>query len=149
MTSRRDGFPIPIPFVETLGVRCVHMGGGVSEIVMPIEPQHQNGWDMAHGGVLMTLLDVAMAMACRSADPDEGRGVVTVEMKTTFMAPGRGRLTARGDCVHRTTSLAFCEAEVVDADGTLVARSSGTFKYIKRTPPRLREHAEADIGADG
>ncbi|TWG80282.1 uncharacterized protein (TIGR00369 family) [Cupriavidus gilardii J11] len=143
MTHQPNGFPIHIPFVELLGVRCIHVGGGISEIVMPVQAQHQNGWEMAHGGVLMTLLDVAMAIAGRSADSEGGRGVVTIEMKTSFMSPGRGTLTARGDCVHRTSSLAFCEAEIVDADGTLVARGSGTFKYIKRKQP------QPDTGADG
>ncbi|CAG9171558.1 PaaI family thioesterase [Cupriavidus respiraculi] len=144
--TQDNGFPIPIPFLADMGVHCRHFGGGLSEIVLPIEPRHQNGWSMAHGGVLMTLLDVAMAMASRSADAEgDGRGVVTIEMKTTFMAPGRGTLTARGDCVHRTTTMAFCEAEVVDDDGKLVARASGTFKYIKRAPPQR----EPDTGADG
>lgn len=146
MSSEPNGFPISIPFVELLGVRCLHAGGGVSEIEMPIAREHQNGWEMAHGGVLMTLLDVAMAIACRTADPEDGRGVVTIEMKTTFMSPGRGKLTARGDCVHRTTSMAFCEAEIVDADSKLVARASGTFKYIQRTRPQA---ARPDTGADG
>ncbi|ALD90708.1 phenylacetic acid degradation-related protein [Cupriavidus gilardii CR3] len=148
MTEPRKGFPIPIPFVDNLGLRCTHMGGGVSELELEVEQRHHNGWEMAHGGVLMTLLDVAMAVACRSADTEDGRGVVTIEMKTSFMAPGRGTLIARGDCVHRTTSMAFCEAEIVDADGKLVARSSGTFKYVRRSPPQRADTA-ADTGAEG
>ncbi|MGY2486148.1 PaaI family thioesterase [Cupriavidus sp. CP313] len=135
-----------IPFLADLGVTCNLAEGGRSEIALPIEKRHQNSWDMAHGGVIMTLLDVAMAVAGRSSDAD-GRGVVTIEMKTSFMAPGRGALTARGTTVHRTTTMVFCEGEIVDADGRTVARGSGTFKYIRRMPPQ--RPGETDTGADG
>ena len=92
---------------------------------------------MAHGGVTMTLLDVAMAHAARSPGEDgepEHSGVVTVEMKTSFMRPGLGRLVATGRRQHRTVSLAFCEASVVDAAGQLVAHATGTFKFLKGLP---------------
>lgn len=145
--TQHNGFPVRIPFLASLGVVCHFNEGGRSEIALALEERHQNSWDMAHGGVLMTLLDVAMAMAGRSADT-AGRGVVTIEMKTAFMAPGRGKLTARGQCVHRSATMAFCEAEIVDADGKTVSRGSGTFKYIKRMPPK-RPAASADEGADG
>lgn len=139
-----QGFPLTIPFLADLGVRCTQFGDGASEIVLGIDKRHENSWNMAHGGVLMTLLDVAMAIAARSMDED-GRGVVTIEMKTTFMAPGRGTLRARGTCVHRTTTMAFCEGDILDVDGKTVSRSSGTFKFVRRVPPKR----EPDTGADG
>jgi len=142
-----NGFHHKIPFLSDLGVRCNFMEDGRSEIELDLLERHQNSWDMAHGGVLMTLLDVAMAVAGRSADAD-GRGVVTIEMKTSFMAPGRGKLTARGVAVHRTSTMVFCEGEIVDAGGSIVSKASGTFKYIKRMPPK-REPGAADSGADG
>jgi uncharacterized protein (TIGR00369 family) len=104
-----------------------------------------NSWEMAHGGVTMTMLDVAMAMAGRSADV-HGRGVVTIEMKTAFMQPGRGTLRASARCVHQSTTMAFCEGEVTDADGKRVARGSGTFKFVKRMPP---PRTPTEPGADG
>ncbi len=147
--TQHNGFPVKIPFLTSLGVRFNRNDSGHSEIELDLEERHQNSWEMAHGGVLMTLLDVAMAMAGRSADPT-GRGLVTIEMKTSFMAPGRGKLTARGQCVHRSTTMAFCEGEIVDADGKIVSRGSGTFKYVKRMPQRRPASASgADEGADG
>jgi uncharacterized protein (TIGR00369 family) len=147
-----SGIMLKIPFLADLGVLCTQMGGGTSELLLTLEKRHQNSWDMAHGGVLMTLLDVAMAIAGRSADGD-GRGVVTIEMKTSFMAPGRGALRARGTCVHKTSSMAFCEADIVDADDKLVSRASGTFKFIRREPaerlPDPSAGSTADSGADG
>jgi acyl-CoA thioesterase len=48
---------------------------------LQLHARHLNSWNVAHGGVIMTLLDVAMAVAGRSLDPSAGGGV-TVEMKT-------------------------------------------------------------------
>jgi acyl-coenzyme A thioesterase PaaI-like protein len=85
----------------------------------------------------MTLLDVVMAHAARSPNqpgnpPDIG--VVTIEMKTSFMRPGLGRLLARGRLLQRTASMAFCEGSVFDAGDQLIAHATGTFKYLKGLP---------------
>jgi uncharacterized protein (TIGR00369 family) len=80
----------------------------------------------------MTLLDVTMAMAARSDHVDTG--VVTIEMKTSFMQPSHGPLTGRGRLLHRSATLAFTEATLFDAHGKACAHATGTFKYIRRLP---------------
>jgi acyl-coenzyme A thioesterase PaaI-like protein len=50
------------------------------------------------------------------------------------MRPGLGRLLGTGRLVHRTASLAFCDATVEDDQGQLVAQATGTFKYLKGLP---------------
>jgi acyl-coenzyme A thioesterase PaaI-like protein len=60
--------------------------------------------------------------------------VVTIEMKTSFLRAGLGRLTARGTLLHRTASLAFTEGTVFDEKGERVAHATGTFKYMKGLP---------------
>ena len=95
----------------------------------------------------MTLLDVAMAHAARSPNQPgqaETFGVVTIEMKTTFMRPGVGRLLGRGHLVHRTASMAFCEGSIVDAGGAIVAQASGTFKYVRALPAGAKRHQPLD-----
>jgi uncharacterized protein (TIGR00369 family) len=62
------------------------------------------------------------------------QGVVTIEMKTSFMRPGLGRMVARARLVHGTASLAFCEGSVFDGNGELVAQATGTFKYMRGLP---------------
>lgn len=132
-------FPLPIPFVDAMGLELLRMQGGEAEMALTLRPDQHNSLNMAHGGVTMTMLDVTMAHAARSADVAAGappgtlgRGVVTVEMKTTFMRPGVGRLTARGRVLSRTLTLAFCEASLFDAGGALVAHATGSFKYLTR-----------------
>ena len=78
-----------------------------------------------------------MAHAARAPGDDgvaETSGVVTVEMKTSFMRPALGRIVASGRRLHRTASMAFCEGSLVDAEGQLVAHATGTFKYLKGLP---------------
>jgi acyl-coenzyme A thioesterase PaaI-like protein len=83
---------------------------------------------------LMTMLDVSMAHAARSPNQpghDQTSGVVTIEMKTTFMRPGTGRLVALGHLIHRTMVMAFCESSIFNEGGQVVAQGTGTFKYVK------------------
>jgi len=130
-------FLVRIPFVELLGMQLRRFEAGEAEIVLPLREELTNSWSVAHGGVTMTLLDVAMAHAARSPDPATGTippGVVTVEMKTSFMRPGLGELRAVGTLLHKTASMAFCEGSVFDEKGALVAHATGTFKYMKGLP---------------
>ena len=125
-------FGVAIPFVQHLGFRLTLFADGQSQIEYEPKPEHLNSFSVTHGGALMTLLDVTMATAARSVTPD--MGVVTIEMKTSFMQPARGALTAKGRLMHRTASMAFTEGTVYDADGKACAHATGTFKYVKRLP---------------
>jgi uncharacterized protein (TIGR00369 family) len=123
---------VNIPFVELLGFELVKFEDGHSELAYDPQPEHLNSFSVVHGGAVMTLLDVAMATAARSADKE--MGVVTIEMKTTFMQPARGKLVAKGRLMHRTATMGFTEASIFDADGKPCAHGTGTFKYVKRLP---------------
>jgi uncharacterized protein (TIGR00369 family) len=126
-------FPVHIPFVQQLGFELHSVGDGEAELRLTIAEQHLNSWRVAHGGVVMTLLDVAMATAARSTDPD--MGVVTIEMKTTFMLPSKGRVIAEGRLIHRTATMAFVEAFIRSTPGGRAsAHATGTFKFVKRLP---------------
>jgi len=130
-------FRIRIPFVDLLGFELVRFDRGEAEIAVELRDELTNSWGVAHGGVSMTLLDVVMAHAARAPGEDgvaEDSGVVTVEMKTMFIRPALGRLTGTGRRLHRTASMAFCEASLVDGAGQLVAHATGTFKFLKGLP---------------
>ena len=132
-------FGADIPFVTHLGFALELFEGGTSAIGYTPLPEHLNSFAVTHGGAIMTLLDVTMATAARSVQKD--MGVVTIEMKTSFMqpAPGDGsRLTAKGRLMHRTATLAFTEATLFDAQGKACAHATGTFKYVKRLPTGLK-----------
>ena len=125
------GDGIQIPFVAHMGFCLEHCAQGQSEISYAPLPEHLNSLGVTHGGALMTLLDVSMATAARSETP--GQGVVTIEMKTSFMQAASGPLTARGQLLHRTATLAFTQSTVYDVQGRTCAMAVGTFKYLKDT----------------
>jgi len=123
-------FGVDIPFIAHLGITLHHMDAGQSELHFDPRPEHLNSFGVAHGGTSMALLDVTMATAARSVVPD--MGVVTVEMKTSFMQPASGPLVARGRLLHRTATMAFTEASVTDAQGRICSHATGTFKYVRK-----------------
>ena len=126
------GFGVEIPFVKHLGFELTQFAGGHSEITYTAQPEHLNSFSVTHGGALMSLLDVSMATAARSQVPE--MGVVTIEMKTSFMQPAIGPLVAKGELIHRTVTMAFTQATVFDAAGRKCAHATGTFKFVKRLP---------------
>ena len=142
-------FGAHIPFVNLLGFTLEAFADGHSEIHYAPRPEHMNSFDVTHGGACMTLLDVVMATAARSVNPD--MGVVTIEMKTSFMRPAPASkdgepLVGKGRLMHRTRSMAFVEGSVFDASGQLCAHATGTFKYV---PPAERpDHTKGPLPTD-
>ena len=129
-------FGAHIPFVDHLGFTLEKFENGHSELHFKPRAEHLNSFDITHGGAVMTLLYVVMATAARSVEQD--MGVVTIEMKTSFMRPARislgEHLVAKGLLLLRTKTMIFTEGKVYDAAGQLCAHATGTFKYVKRTP---------------
>jgi len=123
-----------IPFVHVLGFELLRFEGGESEMRYAPKAEHLNSFDVVHGGASMTLLDVSMATAARSVAP--GMGVVTIEMKTTFMRAARGVLVAKGRLIHRTRTMAFAESRIYDADDQLCTHATGTFRYVPQAPEK-------------
>lgn len=135
-------FAATIPFVEHLGFELMRFDGGHARIDCEVRPDWTNSYGVAHGGLTMTLLDVAMAHAARSPDAPGGAvrdGVVTIEMKTSFTRPGEGRLSGVARVLHRSATLIFCEGSVHDAGGAMVAHATGTFKHIRALPTDARQ----------
>jgi uncharacterized protein (TIGR00369 family) len=117
------------PFLEHIGIQHKGVEAGVATTEVELAPHHMNRLGVAHGGVISTLLDTAMVGAARAVGAP-GCGIATIEMKTSFMRAGRGMLRCSARCVHHSSTLAFCEAEVRSADGKLVAGASGTYRYL-------------------
>jgi uncharacterized protein (TIGR00369 family) len=125
-------FGVVVPFLNLLGVRGERFDAGQTTVVLEPRPDLTNHFGSVHGGALATLLDVAMASAARSLHPEDG--AVTVNMTMNFLREGSGRLSAAGRVRQSGRSLVFCEAEVLDEAGHLVATASGTFKVRRKQP---------------
>jgi uncharacterized protein (TIGR00369 family) len=116
-----------IKFIEYLGVKTTALDDGHARVELELKPEFTNSFGTAHGGVIMTLLDVALCQAARTQHPD-APGILTIDMATSFIAGGVGRLVADGRVLKPGRTTIFAEAEVRNADGTLVAKAIGTVR---------------------
>ena len=81
-----------------------------------------------HGGVIMSLLDVALCTAARTLHPDS-LGVITIDMSTSFIGGGSGaRLLAEARVLKNGRSMIFVEGEAKNEDGSLVAKAIATVR---------------------
>ena len=124
----RDGPQRCVPFTEHLGLQVERADGGESVVSVALRSELLDNHDSGHGGVLMTLLDSAMAHAALSR-VGYAREVVSVDMHIVFMRPASGRLQANGRATGGGRSVCFCEASITDASGELAARAMGTLRY--------------------
>jgi len=124
----RSGRKRHVPFSEHLGLRVERAEGGESHVTLELRPEMLNNHASGHGGVVMTLLDSAMAHAALSR-LDYVREVVTLDMHIAFMRPTSGRLVAKGRATGGGRSVCFCEATITDASGEVAAQAMGTFRY--------------------
>ncbi|GJD34592.1 uncharacterized protein (TIGR00369 family) [Methylobacterium aerolatum] len=120
-------FGARIPFVRYCGIEALEAAEGRTRLRLRLRPEHGNNLGIAHGGILCTLLDVALGTAARLT---VGAPVVTLDMQTRFLNPGRGTLTAEGRVVRAGSSVLFCEAEIRDEGGALVASATGILKTV-------------------
>lgn len=94
MQEIKSGLGMYIPFAEKLGVRMLHRRVGDVGLELELIDDHMNSWQMAHGGVIMSMFDIVMGMSAKTLD-DASSGATTVELKTNFLKAATGRLTAR------------------------------------------------------
>jgi uncharacterized protein (TIGR00369 family) len=128
VTDRRNAFAA-VPFTRLLGVQREFSHDGRARFVVDARPELENMIHAMHGGVLVTLLDVAMASAAVSK-LDFAMTAVTLAMNSSFLHPGRGRLTADGEVLAVDDGIASCCARIVDDAGRLVAQAQGSFRYL-------------------
>lgn len=117
-----------IPFLAHLRIHTEALGSGSARISLPIEAHLTNSLGTVHGGVIMSLLDVALCTAARTLHP-ESTGVVTIDLSTSFIGGGTGaRLFADARVLKDGKSMTFVEAEAKNEDGSLVAKAIATVR---------------------
>ena len=120
-------FQKKIPFVGHLGIEVDSIGDGQAALSMQLQPQFTNSFGTAHGGVIMSIMDVALCTAARSQHPDS-IGVITIDLSLQFIGAGKGKLTAQARVLKPGRNTVFTEGEVRNEDGSLVAKALGTVR---------------------
>lgn len=123
-------FGIKIPFIEKMAMDVEKISEDLVHVHLDLQPWQCNSFGVAHGGVMMTLLDFAMAMAAKVKHGHLG-GAMTIDMSTSFIKGGKGKMVVHGTVLKAGKSIQFCEASAYDASGDLLAKSMGTFKLVE------------------
>ena len=127
------GVERPVPFLDLLSVRRESVGEGVAVVALELRAELLNQHGSSHSGVVMTLLESAMVHAARGPG-DLTRVVETIDLHLGFMRRASGRLVATGRTTGGGRSVCFCEAELVDGSGAMVAKGMGTFRLRAPVP---------------
>jgi uncharacterized protein (TIGR00369 family) len=105
------------------GMEVVEAGPGEVTVAMDVGEGHVNLQGLVHGGMLAILADTACGLSIRAA-MEPGRLHITSDLDIHFLSPAKpGVLYGRGKAIKVGRTLAFAEASIEDADGTLLARA--------------------------
>jgi uncharacterized protein (TIGR00369 family) len=122
------------PFHTWAGMRLDRVDEGEVDVSLDAQDHHLNLAGVIHGGMIATLADTAMGLAYRTV-LRAGASHLTSQLSVTFLAPGRpGTVTARATVVKTGGRVGYAEADVVDADGALLARATALFAVTPQRP---------------
>jgi len=122
-----NDYHLKVPFAKHLGFVIDDLQPGIARMSCELHDHMTNSWGTAHGGVIMTMLDVCLCMAARTLHPHSA-GVMTIDMSTVFIDAGTSPLKAEARVLRNGRSLIFAEGEVRNADGALVAKAQATLR---------------------
>lgn len=122
---------IDIPFARHCKIEPHSSEPGICRLTATIDSDLENNLGMAHGGLLLTMLDISLAIAARTLAQGP---VMTVDMQAAFLAPAQGKLISEGRVVRHGRSITFSEGEVRDEKGIIVAKATGVFKAVRPRP---------------
>lgn len=119
----------------TLGMVCVDKAtAGRTVWQMAADERFANPAGMLQGGFLAAFCDSAMGAAVVTHASGRPVRVANAEIKVSFLAPVTvgGDLTCEAVVVSGGARVAFTEATVTAADGTVAARASSTYLLTER-----------------
>ena len=116
-----------VPFAKLLGIQVDSVEPGHAVLSMTLRDEHMRNDAIAHGGVIATLIDSAMAIAIM-AQLAENEHTVTVDLTIHYLRPvsaGTARASAR--VVRAGRRVITVSAELFDGEGKLAATAISTY----------------------
>jgi len=118
-------------FKGLLGVSDETADEGSARIRVTATEDHLNPAGTVHGGMLATLVDMAMGAAVRSSTGDSDVPA-TSQLTVTYLRPGKpGELTVSAQVSKQGEHLTMCEADV-EQDGKALVHALATFAVLHR-----------------
>lgn len=124
------------PFYEFLGPTLEVLADGRCEVSLAPRRELGNSKGDLHGGAIASLFDLAMSQAVRSVYVAKGENinVSTIGLTVNYLAPSKGTVRVIAQALRPGASIAYAEAEALNADGDSVARVSANYRIIRPKP---------------
>ena len=117
-------------FKDVLGVEVESAEDGRARLTLEASPDHLNEGGTVHGGVLASLVDMAMGEAVRSSIGEDDVPA-TSQLTVTYLRPGKpGVLTVSAAVSKQGDNLTMCEADV-EQDGKALVHALATFALLR------------------
>jgi uncharacterized protein (TIGR00369 family) len=146
MKTKEEVLAFEPPAARLLGrdVVAVNTEAGGATVRYTARPEFLNRHGTVQGGFLAAMLDSVTALGLYGVLPPE-QTAVTVNLNVTYVRPGKlGTFTARSRLLKRDARFAEVAAELIDADGVMVASAIAKLRIIRRV--HLRQ-LDAEEGA--
>ena len=133
-TSDTSLIEAPYEFQKLLGFQITHWSEGRAVLEQPLRSEIGNRYGIPHGGVHATLLDTVMGFAgCWTGDKNRPQLAMTLNLNVSYLGrPQTDKMIATGWKTGGGQSTFFCQGEIRDDLGTLIATGSGAFRYRKQ-----------------
>lgn len=134
MNTKEEVLAFEPPAARLLGreVVAVNTEEGGATVRYTASPEFLNRHGTVQGGFLAAMLDSATALGLFGVLPPE-QTAVTVNLNVTYVRPGRvGTFTAQSRLLKRDARFAEVSAELLDAQGEVVASAIAKLRIFKR-----------------
>lgn len=129
----RDYFNTRNPYAQDLGIVVAEVGEGFARCRLAVAERHLNPFGTANAGAIFSLAETAFGVAANAA----GRVAVAVNLAISYLAPGRGTLTAEAREVAAGGPLASYAVVITDESGTTVAQAQAMAYRRREALPGL------------
>ncbi|MEL6868565.1 MAG: PaaI family thioesterase [Pseudomonadota bacterium] len=126
-------------YLDFLGFSVIEAREGFVRMRMPLEKHHTNTLAMAHGGIIMSMLDIAAAFSAHVGQSGRMVSITTTQTTSFIRAVTGAELIAEGRVVRRTGRTAFTQSVILDPslsddpDEQIAATAQCTFVLRKRS----------------
>jgi uncharacterized protein (TIGR00369 family) len=118
------------PYGSHLGMRLVELEDDRAKVSLDAIERLANTGGLLHGGAICSLVDMAAGTAVSLGAPEGVAGAgTTVSLTIDFLEAVRdGEVIAEATVLRRGKGLCFCDVQVTDAAGQLVAKAQVTYR---------------------
>jgi uncharacterized protein (TIGR00369 family) len=119
------------PFTLHNGIRFTDFADGYARAEADVTADSLNHWGGPHGGMLFTMIDIACGASVVTLRQES---CVTVASNINFIAAAKegDHLIAEGRVRKQGGHMTFCDAEIHDGAGRLLATATSTMYFTGR-----------------